>query len=125
MQKSKSALFLMELIIVIFFFALTSAVCLQVFVKAHDTAYTTECLNSAVLWADNACACFYEYGNDKAAIENTLNTAFDLEGFTYQLTFAEDDSFEYMTFEFIDITKNNTVYSYTFKQHIQEVAGNE
>ena len=68
MQKSKSALFLMELIIVIFFFALTSAVCLQVFVKAHLVAKETKGLNYAVLWADNASECFYEFGDDEEKI---------------------------------------------------------
>ena len=125
MQKSKSALFLMELIIVIFFFALTSAVCLQVFVKAHDTAYATKSLNNATLWANNACECFYEYGSDPDTIKQTLDSAFNLDGYSYSLSFSSDDSFEYMTFDFTDVVNGTSIYSYTFKQHIKEVAGNE
>ena len=52
MQKSKSALFLMELIIVILFFALTSAVCMRVFIKAHDVAHETESANYADFSSD-------------------------------------------------------------------------
>lgn len=122
MQKSKSALFLMELIIVIFFFALTSAVCLQVFVKAHDIATETKSYNYAVMWADNACECFYEYGSDHAAIESTLASAFNLKDYSYILNFTNDETFEYMEFIFTYLPKNKEVYSYTFKQHIKEAA---
>ncbi len=120
MQKSKSALFLMELIIVIFFFALTSAVCLKVFVKAHAVARETEGLNAAILWADNAAECFYEF-NDKELLIKTLEDAFESEEYEYALTFSEDEGYEYMEFSFAkkDGTK---IYSYTFKKHILEVA---
>lgn len=50
---SKSALFLMELILAIFFFSLASAVCIQLFVKAHLIAVSTTNKNHAVLWAQN------------------------------------------------------------------------
>ena len=122
MQKSKSALFLMELIIVIFFFALTSAVCLQVFVKAHLVANDTKGLNYAVLWADNACECFYEYGDDEEQINATLKSAFDLKDYSYILTFNKDDDFNYMTFTFYKGQLEDEIYSYTFKRNIKEVA---
>jgi len=122
MQKSKSALFLMELIIVIFFFALTSAVCLQVFVKAHLVAKETKGLNYAVLWADNACECFYEYGDDEEKINATLKSSFDLNDYSYILSFNKDDRFDYMTFSFYEGSLENEIYSYTFKKSIKEVA---
>lgn len=122
MQKSKSALFLMELIIVILFFALTSAVCMQVFVKAHDTAQSTEGMNNAVLWADNAAECFYEYGSDYESIEKNLKDAFHLKDYSYDLSFSSDESFLYMTFSFKYLPKDSEIYTYTFKQHIPEVA---
>ena len=37
MQKSKAGLFLMELLIALLFFAITGAVCLSLFVGAHNT----------------------------------------------------------------------------------------
>lgn len=61
MKSSKSALFLMELIISILFFALASTVCIQLFAKSHTLGQTTKedshalviCQNYAELF--NAC----------------------------------------------------------------------
>ena len=47
-KGSKSALFLMELILAILFFAAASAVCVQLFVKAHLMSQDTVDLNRAV-----------------------------------------------------------------------------
>lgn len=44
----RSSLFLMELIIAILFFCLSSAVCVRFFVKSHLTEKETEALNQAV-----------------------------------------------------------------------------
>lgn len=48
MNKSKTSLVLMELIISILFFSLASAVCVQLFVRAHLTTKETKYLNEAV-----------------------------------------------------------------------------
>ena len=123
MPKSKSALFLMELIIVILFFALTSAVCMRVFIKAHDAARDTESANYAILWADNAAECFYEYGiGDSEKISSTLASAFNLPDYDYSVDFSSDESFEYMTFKFFYTPRSEEIYSYTFKRHIKEVS---
>lgn len=47
--KSRTALFLMELIIALLFFSLASAICLQFFVKAHLLSEKTKELNNAVM----------------------------------------------------------------------------
>lgn len=113
----------MELIIVIFFFALTSAVCMQVFVRANEIARDTKSTNLAILWADNACECFYEFGSDREKIEETLDSAFDRNsGYAYSLDFTEDRSFDYMTFTFLDVQKEREIYSFTFKTHKKEAA---
>ena len=60
-MKSKSGLFLMELMFCIFFFAIGSAVCLQMFVKAHtvsessrDLTFATEiCSTVSDHWKDS------------------------------------------------------------------------
>ena len=118
MRKSKSALFLMELIIIIFFFALTSAVCLRVFVTAHMKASETKGLNYAILWADNAYECFREYKDDTEMVEHTLADAFALTDYSYALSFSEDDDFVYMDYSFYEEDDHTLIYSYTFKQHI-------
>lgn len=48
MNKSKTSLVLMELIITILFFSLASAVCVQLFVNAHLVAKDTKKLNAAI-----------------------------------------------------------------------------
>jgi hypothetical protein len=118
LRKSKSALFLMELIIIIFFFALTSAVCLRVFVTAHMKASDTKGLNSAILWADNAFECFKEFKDDTEMVETTLADAFTLTDYSYELSFSEDDEFVYMDYSFYGEDDHTLIYSYTFKQHI-------
>lgn len=55
-KGSKSALFLMELILAILFFAAASAVCVQLFVKAHLMSQDTVDLNRAVAGAETAAA---------------------------------------------------------------------
>ena len=53
MKSSKVSLFLMELIIAILFFALASAVCIQLFVKSHLLGNTTIRENHALLMCQN------------------------------------------------------------------------
>lgn len=122
MQKSKSALFLMELIIVILFFALTSAVCMQVFVKAHQLAGDTQDLNRAILFANNASEVFYEFGDDTQKTEELLAASFDLPGYSYTLEFSKDEAFRYMSLSFMNDSQEEPVYSRVFKHHIQEVS---
>ena len=55
-KGSKSALFLMELSLAILFFAAASAVCVQLFVKAHLMSQDTVDLNRAVAGAETAAA---------------------------------------------------------------------
>lgn len=58
MHSSKNSLFLMELILSILFFALTAAVCLQLFVKAHVLSQDAIHLNHAVTEAQNFAEVF-------------------------------------------------------------------
>lgn len=57
-RNSKSTLFLMELIIAILFFAVTSAVCAQIFAKSHILSTKTTRLNHAVAQAESAAESF-------------------------------------------------------------------
>lgn len=121
MKKSKSSLFLMELIIVIFFFSLTSAVCLEIFVKAHLVGENTKDLNNAVLYAENAGELFYEYG--KAFPEVTyLVTDSVADNLRVSLDFSEDNGFLYLDYNCYRDSETTPIYSLSFKQHIKEVA---
>lgn len=59
-KTSKSGLFLLELMIIILFFAITSAVCVQLFVTAHLTDQHSSDLNHAVLEVQSAAEYFKE-----------------------------------------------------------------
>lgn len=57
-NRSKSSLFLMEMIVVILFFAITSAICIGLFTKAHQTAQDSVELTHAVLLSETAAETF-------------------------------------------------------------------
>ena len=53
MKSSKTSLFLMELIIAILFFSISSAVCIQLFVKAHLLDLKTQEENLSLMTCQN------------------------------------------------------------------------
>lgn len=59
MHNSKTSLFLMEFIIAILFFSLTSAVCVQLFVKSHTLSRQSVNSNQACMWSENLAEIFY------------------------------------------------------------------
>lgn len=70
----KSSLFLMELIIVLFFFALCAAVCVNIFIKAKLISNQSYELNKSIIASQNAAECF------KAANANINTLAEFLHG---------------------------------------------
>lgn len=62
--KSRTTLFLMEMIIAVFFFAVTSAICAQVFAKAHFVSIHTRELNQAILHAESMAEVFRSVDGD-------------------------------------------------------------
>lgn len=54
----------MELVIVILFFSLSSAVCVQLFVKAHQLDQETVNLNHSVIWIQNLAESYRAYQGD-------------------------------------------------------------
>lgn len=137
----------MELIIVILFFALTSAVCLQVFVKAHVIGTGTKALNEACKWANNAGEVFYDgagspeelagylCGTQGFLISGDTLTVFldkdfgevtessDNAFYEISLGLAENDGERTLDYVFTDLRSDSAVYSFTFRKHIKEVAG--
>lgn len=112
-QAHKSSLFLIELILAIAFFALASAVCLQLFVKSHTISHETAQLNTAVNLASSAAECFrtgdgdpnvllslmpeLESGSDTAsfiAFYNAEGRACEEADAVYILTMMITESFE-------------------------------
>jgi len=58
MKRSKSGLFLMELIILICFFALAAVICVQLFAAAHTISRRSADIQMAVLHAQNVAEAF-------------------------------------------------------------------
>ena len=110
----------MELIIVIFFFSLTSAVCLQLFVKAHVVASNTKEMNTAVLWAESTGELFYEYA-ETFSPDIVLYKDYIPEGYDIVFDKYEDADFVYLDYTYISSSDNREIYSISFKKHIKEV----
>lgn len=86
MKPSKSSLFLMELIISILFFSLASAVCIQLFVKAHVLNNRTQEHNQIVVWSQNLAELWRAYDGDNISISNQLRTDYACEDSSVYLT---------------------------------------
>ena len=69
MKHSRSALALMELILVILFFSLASVVCIRLFVHSHLLSSRTVSENHAVIHAQNLAECFLATDGDMAQIK--------------------------------------------------------
>ena len=70
--KSKSGLFLMELIIAICFFSVASAVCARLFVTAHSLSKNTVNINTAVRHCRNIAEIYTATGGDISEVTAIL-----------------------------------------------------
>ena len=70
MARSKSGLFLMELIIAICFFAVSSAICVQLFAHAHTLSQRSKGIQMAVLNAQSVAEGFRGLEGDVEALAN-------------------------------------------------------
>lgn len=77
-RSSKSGLFLIELIILILFFAMASGICVQLFVNAHLLSIRSSQQNHAVLVAQSAAEA---YKANAAEYDKLLGGKSDEEGF--------------------------------------------
>lgn len=90
MKHSKSSLFLMELIIAILFFSLASAVCIQMFAKAHLLSAQTVNQNNAVIQAQNLAEVFLSNDGDITQVASFFdNSSFDADSNSVTLFFDE------------------------------------
>lgn len=76
MKSSKTSLFLMELIIVILFFSICGAVCVQLFMHTHLTDKETELSSKTNLIIQNMAEVFYSCDGDLEACTNILDGAY-------------------------------------------------
>ncbi len=73
MRHSKSSLFLMELIIALLFFSVSSTVCIRLFVKAHSLSAQTVDQNYAVNYAQNMAEAFMGCDGDLQVLQTILS----------------------------------------------------
>lgn len=71
-MKSRASLVLMEQLIMILIFALTAALCLQVFVRADGISWETELQDQAVLLAQNGAETLKACGGNLDEAAKTL-----------------------------------------------------
>lgn len=89
MNKSKTSLFLMELIIVILFFSIASAVCVQLFIKAHEIDTATDKSSHANVIIQNLSECYYGTDADLNSINSVYTGSKHLDCSIY-LTYDQD-----------------------------------
>ena len=71
--RSKTSLFLIEMILMVLFFSLSAAVCMQFFASAQTTSQNSRDLNNAVLYAQSAAECYKAANGDPAQTASLLN----------------------------------------------------
>lgn len=137
MRNSQASLFLMELMISILFFSISSAVCIQLFVKAHTINQTTEDKSNATLIAQDICEYFHYSNGDKQEIlsyywdyeetEEAVLLYFTESGtpcskigarYTATLTFERELSFHILSLEIRCVDQKDALYSTQLKKYI-------
>lgn len=144
MKHSKSALVLMELILVILFFSLASTVCIQLFAQSHLLSSRTVNENHAVIHAQNLAECFLATEGDipqmnalfqqdaNGVPDNTVMLFFNKDweecdekdaGYYARLvkvTDTEDMIFAEITVDSYPDDANEPIYTLTITHHISQ-----
>lgn len=138
-NKSRTSLVLMELIITILFFSLSSAVCVQLFVNSHLTTKETRKLNEAVnisqsiaevmRGTDGSLASIQSYfptatGDDNYFViyfDESFNLTDDVEQAKYatDVTVSSVSKLYNMDITFIDLTDFSEIYSLSTSKYIR------
>ena len=79
-QNTRSSLFLIELILAILFFSLASAVCIQVFVKAHFMSQSAKELTLGSSYASSAAEVLAHTDGSYEAVKALLPEAMETDG---------------------------------------------
>jgi len=70
--SSRTGLFLMELILAVLLFSLSSVLCIQMFMKSHTLSKSSVELNHSILWAQNISETFYGCNGNASAMSELL-----------------------------------------------------
>lgn len=127
MQKSKAGLFLMELLIALLFFAITGAVCLSLFVGAHNTNALSENLSRSSILLTNYCEDFYGYSDvnisDRIIYYNKNLNACDASSAEYCLEarVSTDADFTSVHLTISDALQERTFITQDLKRHERRI----
>ncbi len=137
-KASKSSLFLLELILSIFIFAIAGSVCVQLFVKAHLLSVETINRNNYMVWTQNIAEIFYsdtsleslntllpatKEGESSYIISfdanwNTVEYNNPNTKYTATIVKSADDDYAYANIQFS--STSNTLYSLKVHKHLQK-----
>lgn len=121
MKVSKSGLFLFELIVVIFLFTISSAVCISIFAKSYTFSTDSENLTMSSMKAETVAEVFKKSDGDADAIIEAVNANSD----TYNMIMSENNGSDefIMNFYFDEMWENtddhNAVYTITLTKTIE------
>ncbi len=79
-KHAQSSLFLMEMMVVILFFALTSAICVHLFAQSYQTAKHSEDLTNGVLQAESAAELYKSTAGDLQQTAELLDAKWEAVG---------------------------------------------
>lgn len=138
MRNSRASLFLMELMISILFFSLSSAVCIQLFVKAHTINTDTENKSNATLIAQDISELFHHVDGDQEQLlsyyskyessaneiklyftENNNSCAKESARYIATLSFEPNGAYRILTIEITAVGNEDILYSSTLKKYIR------
>ncbi|MDE6064524.1 MAG: hypothetical protein K2G20_08090, partial [Lachnospiraceae bacterium] len=116
MKASRSSLFLIELTISILFFALASAACIQLFVKAHLLDQNTQEINQTVIWSQNLAELWNASDADMLLVYNCLCEQYGSKQNGFYMNNDGDAIFFYFdeNWEFSDNVTTRIVYHIDF-----------
>lgn len=139
MRSSRASLFLMELMISILFFSLSSAVCIQLFVKAHAINEATKDISKATLIAQDICEYFHYANGDKAQMLSYYNEYEESDDnivlffsknrticpkaearYTVILSFEQNLSYRILNLDIHRMDKSDSLYQSTIKKYVQD-----
>ena len=138
MRNSRASLFLMELMISIMFFAISGAVCIQLFVKAHTINEESAAKSKATLIAQDICEYYHYSDGDKADMlsyywdyeesEDSILLYFTENGsvcsnvgarYVATLTFDQELSYRILTLDIQSVDDKESLYSTRIKKYVQ------
>lgn len=125
MRKSKAGLFLMELLISLLFFAFAGAICLQLFVGAHNQNTSSTRLGMVSVLLTSYAESFYNLDSyddiDGTLYYNEhLNKCSDIIAvYSVDASITSDDYYDYMHVIIKESETEEVLQEYDFKKYIR------